>query len=321
MRGRHLAIGVVALTAALATPAFAITMDGALDPGYGTALGVQATQTDFGDASDGNIDFTNGSELDNIYAKKDGGVLHVFIGGNLESNYNKVEVFFDVKPGGQNQLRGDNPNVDFDGLNRMGDDGGGNGLKFDAGFEADYWIGLTNGDSGGWALFANYAELLTSGGGTGYYLGTNTTAGGDGTLSGGTNPDNIKITMNNSNTAGVDAGSCAAADGSGVSTGMELEIPMSALGGDAIGAKEIKICAFVNGSGHDYVSNQVLGTLQPTQCSLGDPRGVDFSALPGDQFVSLVAHNLPAVNPALLGLLSLLMAGAAVVVLRRKAVV
>ena len=45
--------------------------------------------------------------------------------------FNKLDIFIDAIDGGQLKLRGDNPNVDFNGLNRMGDDGSNNGLRFD----------------------------------------------------------------------------------------------------------------------------------------------------------------------------------------------
>jgi hypothetical protein len=96
-----------------------------------------------GTATSGQVDYANGSELDAAYAYVDmnNQILYLFLSGNLESNFNKLEIFFDTVAGGQNRLRGDNSGVDFGGLNRMGDDGSGNGLTFDQGFEADYWIG------------------------------------------------------------------------------------------------------------------------------------------------------------------------------------
>jgi len=270
-----LASGILALSAA---PAFAVT-DGALDGAYGPALHTQTTQTQFGDATDGVPGFTNGSELDIAYGTIDGTTLRLFLGGNLQSNFNKLEIFIDCIGGGQNRLRGDNPNVDFDGLNRMGDDGSGNGLNFDDGFEADFYVTMTNGDGGaGHAIFANYAELLTGGGGAGYYLGQ--AAAQNGTLSGGSNPNGIELTLDNSNTAGVDGG-CGASSGAGVTTGMELAIPLSALG-NATGC--FKVSVMVNGGGHDFLSNQVLGSLPPGTCNLGEPRGVDFRQYAGDQF-------------------------------------
>ncbi len=279
-----LASGLLALVAA---PALAQT-DGSLEVAYGTVLHTQTTQTNFGDATDGVPGFTNGSELDVAYGIISGGNLRLFLGGNLESNFNKLDIFIDCIAGGQNKLRGDNPNVDFDGLNRMGDDGSGNGLIFDTGFEADYYITLTNGDGGGGTddIFANYAEVLTGGGGLGDYLGQAVPQ--NGTLSGGTD-HGIQLTLDNSNVAGVDGG-CGASSGAGVATGIELSIPLSALG-NATGC--FKVCAFVNGSSHDYVSNQVLGSLPAGTCNLGEPRAVDFRQYAGDQFFTVCDGATP----------------------------
>jgi hypothetical protein len=63
-------------------------------------------------------DFANGSELDNMYAKIDNGRLYVFLGGNLESNYNNLESCSSTPThqtanGGQNELRSDNVDIDF----------------------------------------------------------------------------------------------------------------------------------------------------------------------------------------------------------------
>lgn len=272
-----LAGGLLAITAA---PAFAQT-DGSLSGIYGAALHTQTTQTQFGDATDGQPGFTNGSELDIAYGTIDGTVLRLFLGGNLQSNFNKLEIFIDCIGGGQNKLRGDNPNVDFDGLNRLGDDGGGNGLQFDTDFDADFYITLTNGDAGGHAIFANYAELLTGGGGAGYYLGQ--AVAQNGTLSGGSNPNGIELTLDNSNTGGVNGG-CDASSGAGVTTGIELAIPLAALG-NASGC--FKVSAMVNGSGHDFLSNQVLGSLPPGTCNLGEPRSVNFANIAGDQYFTV----------------------------------
>ncbi len=262
--------------------------DGTLDGAYGAAKSVQTTQTQFGDSNIGLIQWANGSELDNAYAYISGGVLHLFLGGNLESNYNKLELFFDTGAGGQNKLRGDNPNVDFDGLNRMGDDGSGNGLTFDVGFAANYYITATGGDIGGgtYGMFANYAELLTSGGGAGYYLGTNGAAT-PGPMTGGTNPNNIEITLNNSNAGGV-GGGCDPASGAGVTTGIELRIPLTALGGSTC----MNIVAFINGGGHDYLANQVLGGV--ASCNLGEPRGVNFATHAGAQYFTVCDGSTPA---------------------------
>ncbi|MBV6457365.1 MAG: hypothetical protein HONBIEJF_00473 [Fimbriimonadaceae bacterium] len=264
----------------MASSAFA-AIDGMWEAAFGNAISVQDTQTQFGDSNLGQVDYANGSELDAAYAYIDGGNLHLLIAGNLESNFNKLELFFDTKAGGQNRLRGDNPDVDFNGLNRMGDDGSGNGLTFDGGFEADFWISVTGG-GGPYQMYTNYAELLTSGGGQGYYMGQ-TGAGGPGDLTGGNNPFGIKASINNSNTGGVDGGT-GLSSGAGVLTGMEFLIPLAAIGGPG---GSFRISAMVNGGGHDYLSNQVLGGIGGGS-NLADPRFVNFANIHGDQYFTVV---------------------------------
>lgn len=100
-------------------------------------------------------DFAVGSELDGLYGYVDSGNnrLNILLTGNMETTWNKLELFFDVAAGGQNVLRGDNVDISFNGLNRMGEGGNGFaeppalGLTFDAGFEADYWINFNNGST------------------------------------------------------------------------------------------------------------------------------------------------------------------------------
>ena len=264
------------------------SVQGRAESFYGPAVAVQSVQTEFGDNTLAQPGFANGSELDQMFATMVGGRLYLLIAGNLESNFNKLEIFFDTKPGGQNRLRGDNPDVSFGGLNRMGDDGSGNGLTFDPGFEPDYFMTVTGGDTGdgNYSLFASWAEMLTNGGGAGRFLGQGA-ASSCGQLSSGNNPDGILLSIDNQNLGGVGAGT-GAASGAGVTQGIELSIPASAIGISGC----YKICAFVNGVNHDFVSNQVLGPLSAPQGNLGEPRNVNFGALAGQQYVSLCPTGL-----------------------------
>ena len=273
MKKATMLVMALAATALAASSAAAITIDGVLDGGYGVARSIQTTQTNFGDNNLGQFGFANGSEIDAAFVAYDGTDLYLFLSGNLESNFNKLEIFFDTVAGGQNQLRGDNADVDFNGLNRMSD------LKFDAGFEADYYMMVTGGDAGGgdYKMFGNFATLPTGGGGVGTFLG-----GTDESMyNAGPNSLGIEFTIDNRNVAGQQGG-CDAGSGAGTFTGVEIKIPLAAIGtpvGDCI-----KIAAFVNGGSHDYLSNQVLGPLAPGTCNLGEPHAVDFTAQAGDQF-------------------------------------
>ena len=147
---------ITILTLTCAATAFAqVQVDGTLDAAYGDANAVQNTSTAFGNSDLGLPDFANGSEIDSGYVIIDNGYLYIMLPGNLESSFNKIDIFIDARDGGQNRLRNDNPDVDFDGLNRMGDDGTGNGLTFDVGFDADMWVSMTCGGD----VFANIREL------------------------------------------------------------------------------------------------------------------------------------------------------------------
>ena len=261
-------------------------VDGTRDASY-IQIGVQNNQTGFGDSNLGTADYANGSELDNISYYRDSNFLYIFIGGNLESNFNKLELFFDTGVGGDNRLLGGYTDVDFNALARLSDDGSSNGLTFDGNFNARYWYGLTCGNGPPLEIYANFDEVkAASAGGTGYYLGT--TTNGVGALTGGNNPNGVEATVNNSNIAGVTGGDLLdGGSGASVTTGMEFKIPLVEIG-NPTGA--IKVCAIINGSGHDYVSNQVLGGLGGS-VNLADPRFVNFSTIAGDQFVEIPAPS------------------------------
>ena len=119
---------------------------------YGSALSVQDTNTQYGNATNGDpLVASGGSEIDQVFATVVGDRLHVLIAGNLESNYNKLSVFFDSEAGGMNQVDGSNAPAGVDPFccpSAGPGDGalqGLDGLRFDLGFTADHFVGFSNG--------------------------------------------------------------------------------------------------------------------------------------------------------------------------------
>ena len=242
-------------------------MDGTLDAGsYGTPFATQTVQTQFGD---------NQSEIDAGYARIENGKLYMFIAGNLESNNNKLVFFFDTKAGGQNVMRTDNPDVSF---NQLNDKYG--GMTHDTGFEPDYLLAVSRDRPGGaeGSIYVDFSELNTDGGGTGGYSGRIDVPANQitsGTSSGGNNRGvpSFNIGYNDANVAGVGGGSNALdpagiAAAQAVTTGFEVVIDLPQIA--ALG--NFTVVAGINGSSHDYWSNQFLNGLPTpggTQGNLG----------------------------------------------------
>ena len=148
--------------AAVTAPALDGTLDAAF---YGAALFAQNTQTGFGDSNLGQIDNANGSEIDAVYARTgtanvgDGtqAYLWVLVTGNVESNFNRLNLFIDTgAAGGQHVLTNTNPAAD--GLNTM------SGLTFETGFAANYYMDFRCG-GGPFGIYSDFAKLNPGGGG------------------------------------------------------------------------------------------------------------------------------------------------------------
>ena len=297
-------IGVPALLLSitlLSAPSSALAVSGTLSPAYGPPLAVQASQSNvlflgshggIGDPS-ANVSQSNNTELDAAYGYISGGVLYLFFSGSqfmevqLEGGIQHVsprDVFIDCAPGGQQQLLSNNPTVGFKfDLTKMA------GLRFDAGFSADYWLSLGEDPVSSFGqLGAYYAVLPAGGGGPGTYLG-HTVAGPPGTLSGGTNPFGILVTLDDSNKLGLGNG-CGPAAANAVTTGVEWAIPLAALGNPS-GC--IRVCVLDPSEDHSQISNQVMGPLPTGSCAYTPAAATDFSATPGDQFVT-VCNPTPA---------------------------
>lgn len=284
---------------AFAAPA----LDGVRDAAYGSAAAVQTVQTQFGD---------NNSELNAAYAAVEGGTLYLLFTGNLESNFNKLNIFIDSTAGGQNVVQN---SANFGGTNPENDNWADKhaGMTFDTGFEADYLLTLRNGFSGGSRFDIDYAVV---GGGLGNFLSAGDVFGG--TLTGSNAaalPNGIGVAFDNSNVAGILGGTGAAnaAAALAVTTGVELAIPLSTIGNPA---GVLKISAMINGSNHDYLSNQILGGLPAGTGNLGGDgaggftgslSGVDLNQFAGNQYFRVVPE------PA-----SAMLLGAAALGLRRR---
>lgn len=296
---KHYLVASSALLAGSACIAGIVAVDGTAEELYGPAIVTQAIGTGFGDANLGLRGDCNGSELDGAFGHVDagGGFLYLTFAGNLASNYNKLEVFIDCRVGqGQNMLRNDNPDVDFNNLNAMGADpvAGIPGLRFDAGFDADFYMTSTGGGTP-YTLYTNFAELLTNGGGNGAYIGSANEDPSTGIILLNDAVNNIQVSIDNRNVVGVDGSNGGASSGAGVRSGVEMRIPLSLMGWD--GTSPIKVCAFVNGLSHDYASNQFLSPLPAGRTNLGgDGNGnwigsgakpwirFDLGTIAGDQF-------------------------------------
>lgn len=307
---------------------------GLLDGGNNLGIEIAVDNSNIGGVPErcppptGSPDIASGSELDNLFAYLDTQCnnLHVFIGGNLQTNFNKIDLFFDVTGGGQNTLRGTGEvDIDFGALQNMGGNGVDPGLTFDAGFAADYWIGFTNGNN--IEVYGNAAVLRTNGpvvdfGGNkldyGVFDGGQKSSNNPMNFDGpridaqdgftpnifanysprkagasvqanplmpvGT-PNQILISINNSNIGGVTATEADPVAAEAVRTGLELRINLDELGWNGVDC--IKITGMIQNGGHDFMSNQVIGGLPTGSGNLGATRVVNFSNIAGDQFITI----------------------------------
>jgi hypothetical protein len=299
---RHLCLAIACLMAA---PASAVTLDGSIAGDGYTLAATQKVETNFGD---GNPD--GGSELDAAWGQVSGGVLYVTLTGNLENNFNKLNVFIDSVAGGENVVTTDTGN----GGNNPSNDGWASkyaGFTFDSGFAADYLLILRNGNFGGdrfdvdFNSVGNTSVLEQSASIFGASLtGSNASVGASG----------LGIAFDRSNTAGVGGGTgtANAAAAQAVQTGIELAIPLAAIGNPGLG-DVVKLSAMINGSNHDFLSNQFLGGLPGGQGNLGGDGAGNFNGTVGQinletgayapdaQFFSITIVPEPA-SLALIGL-------------------
>jgi len=279
----------------------AIVIDGSADTQYGPPFASQQLGTSTFKNTETNIDAANGSEIDAAYGTISNGVLYLVLAGNLDSGgvdstgnaFDKLNIFFMTGPGGDHTL-GTNYNgaADFGHINNMGVGGnnsmdGNPGLTFDTGFAANYWIGVTVGGAGVGPTFYVNREVICSNC-DGEFLGN---ANPSNTPPGNIMVDNVfgvRAALNNSNTNGVqmDLSGCevngAPFNPQNVKTGVELAIPLSAIGSPT---GKVSVTAFITDDQYLTMYNQVLPPINggPSECqgSFGSADAVDFSTLPG----------------------------------------
>lgn len=280
-----IALYILVLKLIITRIVFSIEVDGERDDEYGEALSVQQVQTGFGDP---------GSELDAAYSVLLDDKLYLMLTGNLEPNFNKLEIFIDSESGGQNKIISNlNPNNDnwaekFD------------GFTFDSGFSADYLLIVRHG-FGSTQLDLDFTELGVggSGGMVGRFDPINSGNNGPFEASNG-----LVIGFNNTNSAGVGSNQGQLANQEQamlVRTGTELAIPLELIGSPK---NEIRICVMINGQGHDYLSNQFLGAMPEWTGNLGTDglggyvdnsslRNIDLNDFEGDQFFVITNQVRP----------------------------
>ncbi len=253
---------------------------------YGDPLAVQDTQTGFGDNVDETDDTADGSELNEVYAFIDCDMLHIMITGNLASDGTNLDLFLDTQPGGQNPLVA-SPLIGNTTFERMTADENNPGFTFDTGFEPDYWLNLHIFEGRFDTALRGYLGVLDPQQPYGWFLGTKTPSVTGMLLGGDTSAPDVRLTVDNSNLDGVSGGN-GSDDGSGVSTGIEIAIPLSAIGNPECA---LRLCSFITDAEHETVSNQFLPGIGGGP-NLGEPRTVNLAQYPGDQFVEIERTNV-----------------------------
>ena len=236
--GQNLVVAASLVALLAASPAWALpTIDGTRDVEYGAAKAVQTVETQFG---------YNFSELNAAYASCVDGRLSLMVTGNLEANFNRIEVFIDSRAGGQSVFDSSG-NANAQTMD---------GLVFDAGFTADYHVTAHRGNDGGNLTvnldFADLGAQTASG-----YQDIMAGSGVDGTGATGTgvNGSAIFVGYDNSNIAGGGGSTGAAnqAAAAAVTTGCELGIALVDRGFD--GSSTRRVMVGVNNCEHNYWPN------------------------------------------------------------------
>ena len=250
--------------------------DGGDIPGSLGACSLVATQDNATGLGD------NISELDQIFVRPTSAGLKIGITGNLATDATGLVLLLDTISGGQNILDLSGYSPPPGGPNNL------TGTRLDAGFAPDHMI-FTN-TSGG-TIYVDQFQLLTAGGTVKTYRGAGTVNDGDGVLTGGTNPNGMKVAMNNTNTLGVtgtDASQTATA-----LNGFDMFVPYADVGIAGATGTNIRMAAFIIRSSGE-VTNQWLPGLGGGYGNLGMTPNI--TAIPGQQYASVALRILGDAN-------------------------
>jgi hypothetical protein len=222
---------------------------------YGAPLASQTNYTGFGDRVDPNQ--TWGSELNQLFIKCVNGVLYLAVTGNLEGRpfSNSIHFYIDT---------GRNPNNTFTlttGCINCSVQGM-SGVVFD--HKPDYVLSVSHFDDGQGNdnIYLDLHDVVNN---QSTYLGAVAVGAGEGTVDQG-----VKAGFDNSNLAGVTSNPNNIGNPATATTGLEVAIPLSALGNPQ---GEIKILALLTGGADlgdpcrgTYLSNQSLPAM-----NIGNP--------------------------------------------------
>jgi hypothetical protein len=257
---------------------------------YGAPLASQTNYTGFGDRVDPNQ--TWGSELNQLFIKCVNGVLYLAVTGNLEGRpfSNSIHFYIDT---------GRNPNNTFTlttGCINCSVQGM-SGVVFD--HKPDYVLSVSHFDDGQGNdnIYIDLHDVVND---QSTYLGAVAVGSGEGTVDQG-----VKAGFDNSNLAGVTSDPNNIGNPATATTGLEVAIPLSALGNPQ---GEIKILALLTGGADlgdpcrgTYLSNQSLPAMNIGNPSQQFPNAAwarcpdppfdsfpfSFAALEGTHYVSV----------------------------------
>ena len=243
------------------------TIDGWLpvsDNSKSKLLAVQNRPTTYAD---------NVGELDKLVGRMDGDGVYLGIGGNIPTTGDSsLVVLIDTGNPGQNTLNFGaltSPPPGVEGLT---------GMKLDAGFSPSRVIFV---NSLGASYYVDGFALSSTAGASKTYLGQGPLNYGIENLINGNTHLNVRVSVNNSNIAGINTTTVTGA--SLVNSGVEMKIPYGFLGVPST-ATAVKVAAFLVKSG-GIVTNQWLPAATGKTTDLG--KAPNMTLVSGNQFAAL----------------------------------